>query len=220
MNIKTKFIACLFGLSSFIPAHTQKAVRSLPQKPLLEVATRDTVKISNKVSKDISLRTFQFLNGNNLTAVGTGFGKNKKKLSAYISPLAGYDFANKKPWIGAFGFLDRTYTNNGKKVWLSQELYGEFLKEKGVFDSKVAYTPLKLNAMLSKKVNFSFDPRLAVHINNDGLTPQMETLTTVSAPITKKLSGYALFQTYDTTNLFKKGSYNNIGINGGIVYSF
>ena len=59
-----------------------------------------------------------------------------------------------------------------------------------------------------------------MHINKDGFTPQMETLTTVSAPITKKLSGYALFQTYDTTNLFKKGSYNNIGINGGIVYTF
>jgi len=220
MNIKTTLLSCLFGLSSFVPVQAQKAVKMLPQKPLTEVITKDTVKISSKVSKDISLRTFQFLNGNNLTAVGTGFGKNKGKLSAYISPLAGYDSANKKPWIGAFGFLDRRYTNNAKKVWLSQELYGEFLKEKGVFDSKIAYTPLKLNAMLSKKVNLSFDPRLAVHMNKDGLTPQMETLTTVSAPITKKLSGYALFQTYDTTNLFKKGSYNNIGVNGGIVYNF
>lgn len=219
MNIKTKFIAFLFGLSSFVPAQAQKAVRILPQKPLLEVVTQDTVKISNKVSKDISLRTFQFLNGNNLTAVGAGFGKNKGKLSAYISPLAGYDFANKKPWVGAFGFLDRRYTNNGKKG-LSQEWYMEFLKEKGGFDSKVTYTPLKFYAMLSKKVNLSFTPRLAVHINKAGLTPQMETLTTVSASITKRLSGYALFQTYDTTNLFKKGSYNNIGVNGGMVYSF
>lgn len=70
------------------------------------------------------------------------------------------------------GFIDRRYTNNNKKVWLSQELYGEILKEKGMFDSKVAYTPLKLNTMLSKKVNLSFDPRLAVHINKDGFTPQ------------------------------------------------
>ena len=220
MNIKTKFITCLFGISSLAPSQAQKAARILPQKPLTEVITQDTVKTKNKVSKDISLRTFQFLNGNNLTGLGAGIGKNKGKMSAYITPLIGYDFANKKPWIGAFGFLDRRYVNNVKKVWLSQELYGEFLKEKGVFDSKIAYTPLKLNVMLSKKVNLSFDPRLAVHINKDGLTPQMETLTTISAPITKKLSGYALFQTYDTTNLFKKGSCNNIGINGGIVYNF
>lgn len=67
--------------------------------------------------------------------------------------------------------------------------------------------------MLSKKVNLSFDPRLAVHINKDGLTPQLETLTTVSAPITENLSWYALFQTYSTS-----GSLGDIGVNGGIVY--
>lgn len=220
MHIRTKLISCMFGLSSLAPAHAQKAINLLPQKPVTETLAKDTVKISNKISKDISLRTFQFLNGNNLTGLGAGIGKNKGKLSAYITPLAGYDFANKKPWIGGMGFLDRRYTNSNKKVWLSQELYGEFLKEKGMFDSKAAYTPLKLNAMLSKKINFSFDPRLAVHINKDGFTPQMETLSTISAPINKNLSGYALFQTYDTTNLFKKGCTDNIGINAGLVYNF
>lgn len=219
MRIRAKIIPVIFGLST-LTTSAQKAVKMLPQKHLIETVAQDTVQIGNKVSKDISLRTFQFLNGNNLTGVGAGFGKTKEKLSAYITPLVGYNFANKKPWIGAFGFLERRYTKNNKSIWLSQELYGEFLKEKGNFDSKLAYTPIKLNTMLSKKVNLSFDPRLAVHINKDGLTPQMETLTTVSAPITKKLSGYALFQTYDTTNLFKQGSHNNIGINGGIVYNF
>lgn len=220
MNLRTNIISCMFGLSAIIPAHAQKTVKIAPQKSISETVAHDTVKLGNKISKDISLRTFQFLNGNNLTGSGFGFGKNKGKLSAYITPLIGYDFANKKPWIGAFGFLDRRYKSNNKNVWLSQELYGEFLKEKGMFDSKVAYTPLKLNTMLSKKVSLSFDPRLAVHINSDGFKPQMETLTTISAPIYKKLSGYALFQTYDTTNLFKKGSIDNIGINGGIVYNF
>ena len=219
MRLRTKIMPFIFGLSSLIPAQAQKTLNPTHTKAIVETVAQDTVKIGNKVSKDISLRTFQFLNGNNLTAVGAGFGKNKGRVYAYATPLAGYDFANKKPWIGGMGFIDKRYANN-KKVWLSQELYGEFLKEKGTFDSKVAYTPLKLNAMLSKKVNLSFDPRLAVHINKDGFTPQMETLTTVSAPITKKISGYALFQTYDTTNLFKKGSYNNIGVNGGIVYTF
>ena len=105
-------------------------------------------------------------------------------------------------------------------MWLSQELYGEFLKEKGVFDSKLAYTPVKVNSNLSKNWGLSFDPRMAVHINSDGLTPQVETLTTISGKIYKKLSGYALFQTYDTTNIFKKGALDNIGVNGGIVYNF
>ena len=124
MNIRTKMVSCLFGLSALIPAQAQKAERTLLQpKQLIETVAKDTVKISSKVSKDISLRTFQFLNGNNLTGVGAGFGKNKGKLSAYATPLAGYDFANKKSWIGGFGFLDRRYTNNNnKKIWLSQEL--------------------------------------------------------------------------------------------------
>ena len=220
MNVRTKMISCIFGLSALMPAYAQKTMKNANVKPLVEVAAKDTVEIGNKVSKDISLRTFQFLNGNNLTGVGYGFGKNKGKWSAYVTPLAGYDFANKKAWLGAFGFLDRRYTKNNKNLWLSQELYGEFLKEKGNFDSKVAYTPLKLNTMLNKKVSLTFDPRLAVHINDDGLTPKMETLTTVSAPLYKNLSGYALFQTYDTTNIFKKGSIENIGINGGLVYTF
>ena len=220
MNLRTTLLSCVFSLPTIAPAQAQKSIKALPQKQLVETVAKDTVKISNKVSKDISFRTFQFLNGNNLTGLGAGFGKNKGKLSAYVTPLAGYDFANKQPWFGGMGFFDRRYTSNNKKVWLSQELYGEFLKEKGVFDSKFAYTPLKLNSMISKKVNLSFDPRVAVHANKDGLTPQMETLTTISGPISKNLSGYALFQTYDTTNLFKKGYLDNVGINGGVVYNF
>ena len=221
MNIKTKLITGMIGLSAFIPAKAQRTVNAVQNLPIVENIAKDSIKVKNKVSKDVSLRTFQFFNGNNLTAVGAGFGKNGKKTAAYATPLVGYDFGNKQPMLGAFGFIDRKYTDNPKKkVWLSQELYGELLKEKGVFDSKVAYTPVKVNANLSKKVNLTFDPRLAVHINDNGLTPQMETLTTVSAPVNKNLSGYVLFQTYDTTNIFKKGAEDNIGINGGIVYTF
>ena len=220
MNIRTKIVSCIFGLSAIMPAQAQKAERVVTRTtPVIEAVAHDTVQIGNKISTDISLRTFQFLNGNNLTGVGAGIGKSKGKLSAYITPLGGYDFANTQPWIGALGILDLKYKNNNKKLWMSQELYGEFLKEKGGFDSKVAYTPLKLNTMLSKKVSLSFDPRLAVHINNDGFTPQMETLTTVSAPINKNLSFYVLGQTYDTTNLFKSGWLDNVGINAGLVYN-
>lgn len=218
MNIRAKIMPLVFGLSVLAPAHAQKAVKVLPQKPLIETVVQDSVKIGNNISNDVSLRTFQFLNGNNLTAIGTGIGTSKGKLTAYISPLAGYDFGNKKPWIGAFGFLDRRYKKNNSRIWFSQELYGEFLKEKGVFDSKFAYTPVKFNTMVSKKVNLSVDPRLAVHMNKDGFTPQMETLVTVSGPIYKNWSYYVLGQSYDTTNLFKSGWLNNMGINGGVVY--
>ncbi len=220
MSLRTKIIPCLVGLSAVIPAKAQKVARALPQKPVVETVVKDTIEVGSQISKDISLRTFQFLNGNNLTGFGAGVGKNKGKVSAYATPLAGYDFANKRPWIGGMGFIDRRYTLNDKRFWLSQELSVEVLKEKKFFDSKIAYTPLKLNTKLTKKVGLSFDPRLAVHFNKAGLTPQMETLTTVSGPLTKKLSGYALFQTYDTTNIFKKGSAGNIGINGGIIYTF
>jgi len=221
MNMRTRLIAGIIGLSTFPFANAQKTMNAVKQTPVIENAVNDSVKIKNKIATDVSLRTFQFFNGNNLTAVGAGFGKNGKKTAAYATPLVGYDFGNKQPMLGAFGFIDRKYTSNpNKKVWLSQELYGELLKEKGVFDSKVAYTPVKVNANLSKKVSLTFDPRLAVHINDSGFTPQMETLTTISAPINKNLSGYALFQTYDTTNIFKKGAMDNIGINGGVVYTF
>ena len=222
MNIRTRIASAMVGAASFIPAGAQTTPEVVSHTPIVKGVVKDTVEIKNKISKDVSLRTFQFLNGNNLTALGAGFGKNyKKKTTAYIAPLAGYDSSNKQPWVGAFGFIDKRYSNKpDAKVWLSRELYGEFLKEKGVFDSKLAYTPVKLNSKLSKKVSLSFDPRMAVHINGDGLTPQVETLTTISAPINKNLSGYALFQTYDTANLFKSGAEANMGINGGIVYTF
>ena len=188
---------------------------------LKEKETDGNVSKTKNYNIDVSLRTFQFINGNNLTAFGAGFTKNYKKTTAFISPLVGYDFANKKPWVGAFGFVDRKYKDKtDKKVWISQELYGEITKEKGLFDSKLTYTPLKVNVNLSKNINLSFTPRAAVHMNENGFTPQMETLTTLSGPLYKNLSGYVLFQTYDTTNLFKKGTQDNVGINGGIVYTF
>lgn len=221
MSLRTKAITGLVGLSVLIPAKAQKTARIITEKPIVENVIKDTAKVKNKVTKDISLRTFQTLNGNNLTAIGTGFGKNYEKTSLYATPLFGYDFANGQPFLGGFASMDRRYSRDkSRRVWLAQELYGEFLKEKGIFDSKITYTPLKLNAKLSKKVTMCFNPRLAVHINKDGFTPQMETITSVSAPFDKHWSGYALFQTYDTTNLFKAGSINNIGINGGIVYTF
>lgn len=95
------------------------------------------------------------------------------------------------------------------------------MKQKGVFDSKLTYTPAKVNAQLGK-VNLSFNPRVAVHFNGDGVTPKLETLTTVAAPLTKdnKLSGYAMFQTYDTTHLFNQDSRNNMSVNVGLSYTF
>ena len=175
--------------------------------------------MGNPVSLDITARTFQFFNGNNLSGVSFGVGKNTPKTSYYGTLLVGNDFGNKQPCAVGLGFIERKYNTDNKKVWFSRELYGEAMKQKGVFDSKITYTPAKVNAQLGK-VNVSFTPRVATHFNKDGVTPKIETLTTVAAPLTKdnRLSGYAMYQTYDTTKLFNKGSHNNMSFNVGLTY--
>ena len=63
MRLRTKIMPFIFGLSSLIPAQAQKTITTLPQRVLVETVAQDTVKLGSKVSKDVSLRTFQFLNG-------------------------------------------------------------------------------------------------------------------------------------------------------------
>ena len=176
---------------------------------------------SSGLNKDITLRTFQFLNGNNTSGVSFGIGKKTKQTSYYGACLVGNDFATKQPCVVALGSIEKKYKPDKSNVWMSCELYGEALKEKGVFDSKLTYAPAKVNALIGK-VNISFDPRVAMHFNSKGITPQIETLTTVAAPLTKdnKLSAYAIFQTYDTDHLFTHSSNNNVSINLGLSYNF
>lgn len=178
-------------------------------------------KIQSTTTLGTTLRTFQFLNGNNLTGVSLDVNKNTGKTNYFGAGFAGYDFAGKQPCVVALGSVERKYQSKNNKVWLSQELYGEAMKEKGVFDSKLTYTPAKVNAQLGK-VNVSFDPRVAVHFNSDGVAPKLETLSIISAPLTKnnKLSGFAIFQTYDTTHLLNQESKNNISVNLGLNYTF
>ena len=89
----------------------------------------------------------------------------------------------------------------------------EYVQEpKSPYNAKITYTPVKINAQLTPKVNLSFDPRFAVNMNPNGTTPAVETLTSVSGSVTKNLSLYAILQTYDL-----KGT---TSINGGIIWSF
>lgn len=175
-------------------------------------------KVQSNINIGVTARTFQFLNGNNLTGLSLDVTKQTPKTSYFGACFAGNDFGNKQPCAVLLGSVEGKYNNSNNKVWLSQELYGEAMKEKGIFDSKLTYTPLKTNAQLGK-VNISFDPRVAVHFNKDGLTPQVETLTIAAAPLTRnnKLSAFALFQTYDTTHSLSK---DNISINAGLSYTF
>lgn len=175
---------------------------------------------TNNVNYNVLLRTFQFLNGNNITGASFAAGKQTSKTSYYGSCVLGYDFGNQQSCGVVLGSVEKKYNTGNKKVWMSQELYGEAMKEKGVFDSKITYTPAKFNAQLGK-VNVSFDPRVAVHFDGTSFKHNIETLTIAAMPLTKnnKVSVYGIFQTYDTANLFKSGSYNNISVNAGISYS-
>jgi len=166
-----------------------------------------------------TLRTFQFANGNNMTGVSFDVNKNTGKTNYFGAGLVGYDFGNHQPCVVALGSIESKSNPENKSFWLSQELYGEIMKEKGVFDSKVTYTPTKVNFQLGK-VNLSFNPRVALHFNEDGVTPKLETLTTAVVPFNNKLSGYAMLQTYDTTHLFNQDSKDNISFNFGINYTF
>ena len=162
---------------------------------------------------DVSIRTIQFINGTNLSFFGAGYGTNFGKTSLYGTTLAGKISGSNKPCFGVLGMADRRYTQNDNKVWLSQELYGEYVQEpNSPFNAKITYTPVKLNAQVAPKVNVSFDPRVAVNMTPDGVSPSVETLTTVSTSITKNLSAYAILQTYD----FK----GTTSINGGVVWTF
>ena len=60
MNIRNKFIAVMFGLLSVVPTKAQKTAEVVSHAPIVERVVEDTVKVKNKISKDISLRTFQF----------------------------------------------------------------------------------------------------------------------------------------------------------------
>lgn len=221
MKIRAKLATTLIGLSTLIPARAQKAIEVIPKTPVIETVAASAAGVGNNLTKDVSARTLQFLDGTNLSALGVGLKKKYTKSSLYSAFLAGYDSGNKRPWCCGYASFDNKYADlKNDKVWLSQVLYGQFTVRNGAFGSKIAYTPAKLNAQLSKRVNLTFDPRFALQIKQKELIPKIETLTKVSSAITKKLSGYVLLQTYDTVKLFKEGDKKTVCVNSGLVYTF
>ena len=221
MKVRTKLATTLIGLSTLIPAKAQKAVDVIPKGPVIEAIAASAASAGGSLTKDVSARTLQFLDGTNLSALGVGLKKKYTKSSLYSAFIAGYDSGNKRPWCCGYASLDNKYADiKNNKVWLSQVLYGQFTVRNRALSSKIAYTPAKLNAQLSKRVNLTFDPRFVLQFKQKELTPKIETLTKISSSITKKLSGYVLLQTYDTLNLFKEGSGKTVCVNSGLVYTF
>ena len=165
---------------------------------------------------DVAIRTIQFTDKpyTNISFAGIGYGTSiGKNTSAYATLLAGRDSGSKKPAFGGLGLIESKYKQDNNKVWVSQELYGEYIKEpKSPANAKITYTPIKINAQVTPKVNINFDPRLALCFNGKNTNTNMETLTTVAASFNKNLSAYAQFQTYDF-----KGTKS---VNGGIVWTF
>lgn len=208
--VRNGLTAAFIGLSTVLSAKAQKT------EPIL-LDTVETVAKSaqNKWSHDVGLRTFQFW-GSNMTAASSGVAKNiSNSTNLYASALAGINSA-KQAWGGGFVSLENAYFRTpSNKFWLSQEAYAEatISAAKGSFDSKIAYAPIKPNFSFGNVTITSY-PRGVFHFNKDGVTPKVETLTSVSYPIYKNFSGYTMFQTYDITKLKQ-----NASVNVGVIYT-
>lgn len=209
--VRNGIIATVIGVSSVLSAKAQKA-----EPVLLDTIEAVTKNAQNKWSHDVGLRTFQFW-GSNMTAASSGVGKSlSNSTNLYASALAGINSA-KQAWGGGFVSLENTYFKTpSNKFWLSQEVYAEATASaaKGSFDSKIAYAPIKPNFSFGNVTLTSY-PRGVFHFNKNGVTPKVETLTSVSFPIYKNLSGYTMFQTYDITKLKQNSS-----VNLGVIYTF
>ena len=176
---------------------------------------------SNKTASwDVAARTFQFLDGANMSGISAGISKNWENLlgaddnlSAYCMAMAGYNFGSKLPTGVAMGYFDYKYPNQNKNVNLSAEAYCEAAINKESSYVKPAVTPIKLN-MIKNRWYFGFDPRVAFNIAQGQVNPAIEVLATVSAQIYKDWSAYVIGQCYDAAQ-YKDPS--NYSINVGLV---
>ena len=177
----------------------------------------DSTEINNKTTSpasfDVAARTFQFMDGSNLSCVSTGVGKNWDNLAGYFTVMGGYNFANKLPSFLTMGYLDYRYPKQNDKANLSAELYHESALNKDGFIQKYAVTPIKFNSLINNKIYAGIDPRLAVNIASGQVIPKVEVLATVSGQIYKDLSGYAIGQIYDITQPQNPSNYSiNLGL--------
>ena len=176
-------------------------------------STQKSDKKANPVSFDVAARTFQFMDGSNMSCVSTGVGKNWDNLAAYFTVMGGYNFANKLPSFLTMGYLDYRYPKQNDKANLSAELYHESALNKDGFVQKFAATPIKFNSLINDKIYAGIDPRLAVNVVSGQVIPKVEVLATVSGQIYKSLSGYIIGQIYDIAHPKNPSNYSiNVGL--------
>lgn len=205
------------GTSALCSAQT-KNVSINPVEHVLQNNKSNAQKSKTKtLDFDAALRTFQFMDGSNMSCASAGISKSWDNLFGYFTFLGGYNFANKLPLVGTMGFFDYTYPKQSNKANLSAELYHESSLDKNGYYQKCAVTPAKLNIPLNNKVNFNLDPRMAFHIFSGQVTPKFEVLATISAQLYENLSAYLIGQIYDVTKPSIPGNY---GINAGIIKQF
>ncbi len=210
--------ALALGTGAICNAHAQNGIKEDEAKVITVNDSTEMQSDKEKtVSWDVAARTFQFMDGSNLSCVSTGVSKNWKDLSGYFTVMGGYNFANKLPMVGTMGFFDYKYPKQNPNANLSAELYHESGLNKEGLSQKFAVTPIKLNTQLSDKIYFGLDPRMAFHVASKHVVPKFEILATVSGQIYNKLSGYVIGQIYDVTQPKNPSNYS---VNAGLIKSF
>lgn len=209
--------ALAVGTGTVCSAQT-KSVEAQPKVITVSDAAQDTNKDDSRtINFDAGIRTFQFMNGSNMSAVSAGVSKSWDNLTGYFTVLGGYNFADKLPLLGTMGFFDYKYPAQPDKFGVSAEVYHESALNKNGYSQKFAVTPAKFNLPVNKKINLGLDPRMAYYVNSGQMTPKFEVLGTLSAQIYKQLSAYVIAQIYDVTEPSVPANY---GINAGIIKSF
>lgn len=210
--------ALAFGIGTHAASAQNKTY--LPEKTdSFEIVADTTPKAEPKqktLNFDAAIRRFEFFDADKRNLVTGSVGVSKSfndKLSGYFMVQGGYDSKTQNPLVSTMGFLDYKYTN--KPAGLSAELYHESLYEKDVMAQKVAVTPIKYTTTVTENVSICFDPRVALcYSSGSDIEPKVETLLTVSAGLTPKISAYWILQQYDAANVTDTA---NLGFNTGIV---
>ena len=210
--------ALALGTGAVCNAQTQNNIQN---NQFENIAVNDSTQKSNEKTKmvnfDVAARTFQFMDGSNMSCISTGVSKNWDNLAGYFTVMGGYNFTNKLPSFLTMGYLDYRYPKQNDKANLSAELYHESALNKDGFVQKFAATPIKFNSLINDKIYAGIDPRLAVNVASGQVIPKVDVLATVSGQIYKSLSGYIIGQIYDVAHPKNPSNYS---INAGLIKSF
>lgn len=187
----------------------------------VEVKVSDDTIQDNKDSKtlnfDVAARTFQFMDGSNMSCVSTGVSKNWDNLSGYFTVFGGYSSADKLPLLGTMGFLEYSYPIQTDNFNVGAELYHESTLNNNGFIQKFAVTPTKLSKKINGNVNVGLDPRMAFNVISGKIIPKFEVYAMTTIQMCKNLSAYIIGQIYDITQPSVPGNYS---VNAGVIKQF